>query len=427
MKRSLALALISLTVCLFFGIISSSQALEYGRLVFSEARWNDGTPIFQDTLSSQESTPTTQTVNVYAPSSLRGYLFKCTGSRFSYLGDGSGGRFINQKIYSNGIALGATVPAGTYVICFARNNAPYTPMPNDFAPSLNLNTSSWYKANGCASTIDEATKITVLPNQTTIISDAVLPVQKNTARTVLRGQLRRTTKYREIAECSLVSQNGYLTGFDSLVYAASNGAYSFSDLPAGTYKIKYAIASSRTPTRLAPLSLFSYQAPSTQYQVNSGTSNSAGTFTLAKLPRRRIYPLGASNQFQRKIRAYRWLSQRISYSQRRWHEGYRTDCSGFGSMIWGLGRSTTTYYWRYSSHRRALNDIKYGDEIILEHLNGRPYHAVMFTRWIDRDQLLFEYIHLNGSGVSKGMTTWTTATSRCKAYYPKYHSKMARY
>jgi len=427
MKRLSHLFIVTFSICLFFGVISSAQALDYGRLVFASAHWSDGTPLFENALTSQVETATAQTPNAYAPGSLRGYLFKYANGRYAYLGDGSGGRFINQKSTQTGATLGASIPAGTYVICFARNSAAYIPQTSMSSPELVLNTSSWYKANGIATTIEEATKFEVVAGQSTVINDAILPTQANTARTTLKGQLHRLTKYREIAECSLITESGSQTGFDSLVYASTSGIFSFSDLPAGTYTIKYAIASSRTPTRLAPLSLFSYQAPSTRHKVASGKNNSAGSFTLAKLPQKRIYPTGAANQFQRKIRAYRWLAQRVPYSQRRWHEGYRTDCSGFGSMIWGLGRSTTTYYWHYSGYWRSVNDLKYGDEVILEHLNGKPYHAVMFTRWIDKNQLLFEYIHLNGAGVAKSMTTWKMANSRCKAYYPKYHSKMASY
>src|SRR5262245_7554274 len=41
-------------------------------------------------------------------------------------------------------------------------------------------------------------------------------------------------------------------------------------------------------------------------------------------------------------RGFSWYDAQVSYSQSAYHEGYRTDCSGFVSMCWELGQSYTT-------------------------------------------------------------------------------------
>src|SRR5262245_21028140 len=41
-------------------------------------------------------------------------------------------------------------------------------------------------------------------------------------------------------------------------------------------------------------------------------------------------------------RGFRWLDAHVPYNQSRTYESYRTDCSGFLSMCWQLGRSETT-------------------------------------------------------------------------------------
>src|SRR5262249_2030916 len=41
-------------------------------------------------------------------------------------------------------------------------------------------------------------------------------------------------------------------------------------------------------------------------------------------------------------RGFKWLDDNVPYSQAASHEGYRTDCSGFVSMCWDLGKSSNT-------------------------------------------------------------------------------------
>lgn len=411
--------------CIAFMTLAQAGALEYGRVVFSSARWSNGAPAFS--LMPSEPSTATPTPNTYAAESLTGYVFRYQGNRYTYLGKSSGGRFVNQSKTAEGVSAGFDLPVGTYVFCFSRNGLSYQNQTGTTLPAYTLKTSTWYTPNGVAGSIDSAKKVTVTANTVTAIDDAVLPDQSGASRTILKGKMTRLTKYKEVAECRLLAGNGSSTGFDALAYGSTSGIFWMNDVPAGSYALRYAVVSSKKPSRLKPLSVFLYQSSSRKFTIKSGVTTTVSSFKFAKLPKKRKYPVGAANQFQRKLRAERWLAQRVPYSQTRWHEGYRTDCSGYGSMAWGLGRSTTTYYWKYSARRRATNDLKYGDVVILERLSGRPYHAVMFTRWIDKDAKLFEYMHLTGTGVDYKSMTWSQPNCRLKGYYPKYHSKMAPY
>src|SRR5689334_1088559 len=41
-------------------------------------------------------------------------------------------------------------------------------------------------------------------------------------------------------------------------------------------------------------------------------------------------------------RGFTWLDAHVPYNQGSQYQGYRTDCSGFVSMAWQLGKSETT-------------------------------------------------------------------------------------
>jgi hypothetical protein len=93
--------------------------------------------------------------------------------------------------------------------------------------------------------------------------------------------------------------------------------------------------------------------------------------------------LGALSVFRRAIlaRADHWVGQHVPYSQETWHEGYRTDCSGFVSMCWGLRDSMVTSTLPQISHRIAKEDLRAGD--ILNNTDVATGHVVLFDRWAD--------------------------------------------
>ncbi|MFF4651595.1 peptidoglycan-binding protein [Streptomyces sp. NPDC001380] len=85
-------------------------------------------------------------------------------------------------------------------------------------------------------------------------------------------------------------------------------------------------------------------------------------------------------------RAARWLDRRIPYSQSRYRDGYRTDCSGFISMAWDLPDSAWTGNLADFAERIPKRELAAGD-ILLFHNARHPVrgsHVVLFDHWADR-------------------------------------------
>lgn len=83
-------------------------------------------------------------------------------------------------------------------------------------------------------------------------------------------------------------------------------------------------------------------------------------------------------------RGFSWWNEKVSYSQSRWYEGYRTDCSGFVSMSWQLGESPTTagfYAGTADCHRIGYDNLLPGDALV-RRSNGAG-HIVLFLGWDD--------------------------------------------
>lgn len=73
--------------------------------------------------------------------------------------------------------------------------------------------------------------------------------------------------------------------------------------------------------------------------------------------------------------ADRWIDQGVMYSQSRYHEGYRQDCSGFVSMCLELGDSYTTGTIDGRLDPISTSKLKPGDVML------RSGHVVMFVSW----------------------------------------------
>lgn len=93
--------------------------------------------------------------------------------------------------------------------------------------------------------------------------------------------------------------------------------------------------------------------------------------------------LGTLSRLRRQIiaRAEHWVAQHVPYNQGTWHEGYRTDCSGYVSMCWGLRDSMVTSTMPQIAHRIAKEDLRAGD--ILLNTDVASGHVILFDRWAD--------------------------------------------
>lgn len=81
-------------------------------------------------------------------------------------------------------------------------------------------------------------------------------------------------------------------------------------------------------------------------------------------------------------KAQSWVSKNVPYSQQGSYDGYRTDCSGFVSMCWGLSKpGLTTYTLPNVSIRIKKEDLQNGDAIVCP-----SNHVVLFAGWTDNSK-----------------------------------------
>lgn len=89
-------------------------------------------------------------------------------------------------------------------------------------------------------------------------------------------------------------------------------------------------------------------------------------------------------------RGFRWYDADVQYSQVRYYQGYRTDCSGFVEMAWDLpdrSSSYTTYTFNNGVECRRLqgySELLPGDALV-RRADGKG-HIVLFLGWDDDAQ-----------------------------------------
>ncbi|NUT47568.1 MAG: VCBS repeat-containing protein [Saccharothrix sp.] len=121
-------------------------------------------------------------------------------------------------------------------------------------------------------------------------------------------------------------------------------------------------------------------------------------------------------------RAQSWLDVGVPYSQSACHQNqygdYRTDCSGFLSMAWGLNHSRTTYTLDAVSHPIARADLKPGDAFNI------PYsHTALFVGWADEARTRPTVIEQAGpNGAPTTRRTWSA--SYASTYTPIRYDKI---
>ena len=93
-----------------------------------------------------------------------------------------------------------------------------------------------------------------------------------------------------------------------------------------------------------------------------------------------LAPLPASAISRNSVlaRAQSWVDSPVTYSQKKYHLGYRTDCSGYVSMCWRTGTSWSTRSFHVVTHKIAKSSLKPGDALL-----KRDYHIRLFYGWLD--------------------------------------------
>jgi hypothetical protein len=102
-------------------------------------------------------------------------------------------------------------------------------------------------------------------------------------------------------------------------------------------------------------------------------------------------PHGTITRAQIILRAQRWLTEKVTYSQTSWwtdSDGtYRQDCSGYVSMAWAL--DPTVDFWTGNlntvSHTIDASQLQPGDILLSNE------HTVLFAGWADAAHAMFDY------------------------------------
>jgi hypothetical protein len=114
-------------------------------------------------------------------------------------------------------------------------------------------------------------------------------------------------------------------------------------------------------------------------------------------------------------RGFQWLDAHVPYNQGQTHDSYRTDCSGFVSMAWQLGRSeTTATLYNFSSV--TFDQLQPGDALVMR--SGGSGHAVLFTGWKDSSHSTACILHEAGSAYGTQFIAWTASNLRSTGYKP---------
>eukprot|EP01117_Protostelium_nocturnum_P004394 TRINITY_DN158_c0_g1_i3.p3 TRINITY_DN158_c0_g1~~TRINITY_DN158_c0_g1_i3.p3 ORF type:complete len:124 (-),score=30.30 TRINITY_DN158_c0_g1_i3:53-424(-) len=113
-------------------------------------------------------------------------------------------------------------------------------------------------------------------------------------------------------------------------------------------------------------------------------------------------------------RAQDWVNKNVPYNQKGSHDGYRTDCSGFVSMAWGLAKpGMTTRNLDTVTKPISRNDLQPGDALLL-----KGTHVVLFGGWTDASKTHFTVYQEPSSGRNAEAKTSSYSYWEGKGYQP---------
>jgi cell wall-associated NlpC family hydrolase len=130
--------------------------------------------------------------------------------------------------------------------------------------------------------------------------------------------------------------------------------------------------------------------------------------------------LAAADDERRAVieRALRWFDRGVPYSQARSFEGYRTDCSGFVSMCWGLDMSySTADFASGGAESYALESyamLRPGDALVRRRTSRG--HMVLFLGWNDESKTSACVIEQNGTRLDMELGARTVSAMRASGF-----------
>ena len=170
-----------------------------------------------------------------------------------------------------------------------------------------------------------------------------------------------------------------------------------------------------------------WAAPVTHGQSPSGVMPMAGGCSARGL--------SSVTQAQIIARGAAWVNAHVPYSQTACHRDggagtdmYRTDCSGYVSMVWGLSTSYTT--WNFIKDTSdwktiAWSSLQPGDAIVAS--NSAVQHIVLFTGWVSSAQTAVHDYEEKGRAYGTVANTRSVSTLKQEGFHPiRYQHQAAQ-
>jgi hypothetical protein len=88
-------------------------------------------------------------------------------------------------------------------------------------------------------------------------------------------------------------------------------------------------------------------------------------------------------------RGQRWVNDPVPYSQSDYHDGYRTDCSGYVSMAWQTGTSWTTATMHDIAFSIPADQLKPGDVLLKASTATSTGHVRLFYGWANDEHTVY--------------------------------------
>ncbi|WP_329201366.1 MULTISPECIES: C40 family peptidase [unclassified Streptomyces] len=118
-------------------------------------------------------------------------------------------------------------------------------------------------------------------------------------------------------------------------------------------------------------------------------------------------------------RAATWVGLGLPYNMGGSYQGWRTDCSGYVSMAWGLpgpGRATPEFLPSGVAHAITKDELKPGDALNNDHPD-KYGHIVLFEKWTDASKSAYWGYEFSGTGVHHRVIPYAYF-SRSSEYQP---------
>jgi hypothetical protein len=138
---------------------------------------------------------------------------------------------------------------------------------------------------------------------------------------------------------------------------------------------------------------------------------------------------GRAGVYRTKVvaRGKKWVTQEVPYSQSAchrtagpWKDRYRTDCSGFVSMVWALDNSYTTADFVKDRAGKwstvPWKSLKPGDAVVYRK-NGRG-HIILFVGWANSAHTAMKAYEEKGSAYGTVATVRYVSTLKANGYHP---------